>query len=686
MNRSMLLAPLLAISLVVHADEGMWTYDNFPSDTVARKYGFRPEPTWLQEAQLSSVRLAGGCSGSFVSSSGLVMTNHHCAHACIEQLSTAHDDRVANGFYAPSLVAEARCPEIELNQLVDARDVTAAIQAATHGLAPGKEFNERRKAAMTQIESQCAGRDEKVRCDVVTLYGGGVYSLYRYRRFQDVRLVFAPEMDVAFFGGDPDNFNFPRFDLDVAFLRVWEDGKPAKTEHHFGWSATGSKEGDLTFVSGNPGGTDRQLTMAQLRVQRDVVLPHILFDLAQRRGALTVFTQQSAEHRRIAEKELFGVENGFKVLRGHFDALVSPEVWNEHEARESLLRAKVNESADLKARYASAWDDEARALREFEPRRNEYDYIERGRGFSGQLYRAARALVRATAETVKADDQRLREYTNAKLPQLKQLLFSQAPVYKDLELFDLEYSLTKMREVLGVDHPFVRRVLGKKSPRELASELVESRLYDVSFREQLWNGGAQAVRASSDPMVRFALAIDADARPLRKWHDEQIEPQAVAAEERIAAAHFALYGRSQYPDATFTPRLSYGTVSGYVEQGRAIAPYTTFGQVFDRATGRSPFKLPGSWLRAAEEGRVPKGTPLDFTTSNDIIGGNSGSPVFDRDRRIVGLIFDGNIHSTGGNYSFDATVNRAIAVDSRAIQQALQAIYGADRLARELGR
>ena len=685
MNRWLLVAPVLALSLVVHADEGMWTYDNFPADAVARKFGFKPDPAWLREAQLSSVRLAGGCSGSFVSGKGLVMTNHHCAHACIEQLSTAQEDRVAKGFYAPALENEVRCPEIELNELVETRDITAKVKEATQGIAPGKEFNDRRKAAMTRLENECAGQDEKLRCDVVTLYDGGQYQLYKYRRFQDVRLVFAPEMDIAFFGGDPDNFNFPRYDLDVAFLRAWENGKPAVTEHHFGWSPAGSKDGELTFVSGNPGGTDRQLTVAQLKLQRDVVVPRILMDLAQARGAFTVFTQESPEHRRIAEKDLFGIENSFKVLRGHFDALVTPTVWNQLETREKALRARVNADPAMKARYGSAWDDEARALREFEPRRDEYDYIERGRSFGGSLYRYARALVRGTEETAKPDDQRLREYTDAKLPQLRQSLFSSAPVYEDLERFRLAYSLTKMREVLGADHPFVRKVLGKKSPQELADELVKSKLYDVHVREQLWKGGPQAVRASTDPMVQLALAVDADARPLRKWNDEQIEPVTVAARERIAAARFALYGRSEYPDATFTPRLSYGAVAGYIEKGRPIAPYTTMGQAFDRATGRAPFKLPESWLRAAEEGHLAMGTPFNFVTTNDIIGGNSGSPVFDRDRRIVGLIFDGNIHSTGGNYGFDPALNRAVAVDSRALREALQSIYGADRLARELG-
>jgi len=680
------IAPVFALALAfaARADEGMWTYDNFPSAKVAEKYGFAPDQKWLDEARLSSVRLAGGCSGSFVSSDGLVMTNHHCAHSCIEQLSTKDKDFVKDGFYAPGLAAEVKCPEIELNELVQISDVTARVQGATKGLAPGKEFNDKRKAVMAEIEKECAGGNEKLRCDVVELYHGGQYSLYRYKRFQDVRLVFAPEMAIAFFGGDPDNFNFPRYDLDVSFIRAYEDDKPARTEHHFKWSPQGAKEGDLTFVSGHPGGTERELTMAELQYQRDVSLPERLMRYAEYRGALTIFTRTSPEHHRIAEADLFGVENSFKALKGRFEALVAPTLWNKLADREKTLRAKVKANPALQKKYGSAWDDVARATAQYQARHKEYEYIEGGQGFSSRLYRLAKALVRGAEEVTKPDNLRLREYTDSKLPQLKQQLFSKAPVYEDLETFKLGYWLTKLREDLGVDHPFVKKVLGKKSPEELALELAKSKLSDPELRKKLWEGGREAVAASTDPVIVLARLVEPEARALRKWHDEQIDPLHTSAQERIAAAKFELEGKSNYPDATFTLRLSYGAVKGYQENGKNIAPITTFAGAFERATGRDPFKLPESWVVASEKKLVNLATPFNFSTTNDIIGGNSGSPVFDEDRQIVGLIFDGNIYSLGGDYGFDETLNRAIAVHSAALIEALDHLYGAKRIVGEL--
>jgi peptidase S46-like protein len=680
------LAPLfvLALAFAASADEGMWTYDNFPSKKVGQKYGFTPDAQWLQEAQLSSVRLAGGCSGSFVSPDGLVMTNHHCAHSCIEQLSTKDKDFVAQGFYAPAGENEVKCPEIELNELVQITDVTAPVQGATKGLKPGKEFNDKRKAAMAGLEKECAAGDDKLRCDVVELYHGGQYSLYKYKRFQDVRLVFAPELAIAFFGGDPDNFNFPRYDLDVSFIRAWEDGKPAHTAHYFKWSPAGPKDGDLSFVSGHPGGTDRELTVRELQYQRDIALPERLFDLAQWRGALTVFAQSSPEHARISEAELFFVENSFKALKGRFEALTTPTLWNKLADRETKLRARVNNRSSLRHKYGPAWDEVTRAIDAFQPRHKEYQFEEQAAGFNTRLFRIARMLVRGTEELQKPNGERLREYTDGKLPQLKQQLFSRAPIYDDLETFKLSYGLTRLREVLGADHPFVKKVLGKKSPQEMAQELVKSKLADLKLREQLWQGGRDAVAASTDPMIQFARLVDPDARALRKWHDEEIEPLQLAAEEKIASAKFDLEGKSNYPDATFTLRLSYGAVKGYEENGRHIEPLTHFAGAYDRATGRAPFKLPDSWLRANENHQVNLATPFNLCSTNDIIGGNSGSPVFDKDRQIVGLIFDGNIQSLGGDYGFDETVNRAVAVDSAALIEALDHIYGAKRIVGEL--
>ncbi|HEY6912016.1 MAG TPA: S46 family peptidase [Myxococcales bacterium] len=683
MKRPALFCALL-LGLAARADEGMWTYDNFPSKKVQQKYGFAPDAQWLSEAQLSSVRLAGGCSGSFVSPEGLVMTNHHCAHSCIEQLSTKDKDFVAQGFYAPALTDEVKCPEIELNQLTNISDVTAQVQGATKGLKPGKEFNDKRKAAMAGIEKECAAGSDKVRCDVVELYHGGQYSLYKYKRFQDVRLVFAPEFAIAFFGGDPDNFNFPRYDLDVSFIRAWEDGKPAKTEHHFKWSPDGAKEGELTFVSGHPGGTDRELTVRELQYQRDIALPERLFDLAQYRGALTMFTQSSPEHARIGEAELFFVENSFKALKGRFEALTTPTLWNKLAEKEKSLRAKVSARPALRRKYGSSWDEVTRAIDAFQPRHKEYQYEELAAGFNTRLFRIARSLVRGTEELQKPNEQRLREYTDARLPQLKQQLFSKAPIYDDLELFKLSFGLTKLREVLGADHPFVKKVLGKRSPQEVAQELVKSKLADVKLREQLWQGGRDAVAASADPMIQFVRLVDPDARVLRKWHDEEIDPLQRAAEEKIAAARFDLEGKSNYPDATFTLRLSYGAVKGYDENGHHVDPITTFAGGYDRATGRDPFKLPDSWVKANQNHQVDLKTPFDFCSTNDIIGGNSGSPVFDKDRQIVGLVFDGNIQSLGGDYGFDETVNRTVAVHSAALIEALDHIYGASRIVSEL--
>jgi len=688
MKRIVLCALVLAAA--ARADEGMWTFENFPSKQVGKKYGFAPDASWLEEVRLASVRLAGGCSGSFVSPDGLVMTNHHCAHSCIEQLSTKEKDFVAQGFYAPRAEDEVKCPEIELNQLVQVADVTSQVQGATKGLKPGKELSDKRKAAIAGIEKECAAGSDKLRCDVVELYHGGQYSLYKYKRFQDVRLVFAPEFAIAFFGGDPDNFNFPRYDLDVSFIRAYEDGKPAQTAHSFKWSPSGVKDGDLTFVTGNPGRTDRALTMRQLQDERDVVLPSRLAEYAQWRGALTAFTQQSPEHNRIAEAELFGVENNFKRYKGYFESLTAPTLWNKLADHEKTLRAKVAARSSLRRKYGTAWDDVAKAVEAFRAHRKEFTYVELNgalrppTSFDSPLLLIAKMLVRGTDELQKPNDERLKEFSDARLPQLKQRLFSRAPIYPEFELFRLTYALTKMREQLGADHPVVKKVFGKRSPQEIAQELVKSRLYDVKVREQLWQGGRDAVQASDDPAIAFARLIDPDARAVRKWHDEEIEPLETSGAERIAAAKFEIEGKSSYPDATFTPRISYGVVKGWDENGKRVDPITTFAGAFDRATGRDPFKLPESWMAANQNRRIDLSTPFDFVSNNDIIGGNSGSPVIDRSRQIVGLIFDGNIHSLGGDYGFDDSVNRAVAVDSAALIEALDHIYGAKRIVAEL--
>ncbi|BDG04906.1 S46 family peptidase [Anaeromyxobacter oryzae] len=675
---------LVAAPFLATADEGMWTYDNFPSSRVAKKYGFTPTPAWLEQARLASARLAGGCSASFVSEDGLVMTNHHCAHECIEQLSTAQKDFVKDGFYAKTGADEVKCPEIEVNQLLAITDVTARIQKATAG-AEGARFTAAFQAEKAALERECQ-TDASLRCEVVTLYHGGEYGLYRYRRFQDVRLVFAPEFAIAFFGGDPDNFMFPRYDLDVSFLRVYDGGKPAKTPNHFRWSPAGAKAGELTFVSGHPGRTDRLLTIAQLKELRDFSMPDILQRLAEERGLISGFQLLGPEQKRVSTARLFYTENSVKARRGMFDALRDPAFFGQKVKEEEALRARISKDPAKARRYLPAFDAIAKAQARYEQIRRPYTWLEALGGrprIGGDLFWIARHLVRGGEERAKPDGERLSDYHQSALPALEQELFSAAPVNLDFEKLRLAFWLTKVRELLGADHPAVKKLLGKESPDEIAQHVVDgTQLRDVAARRKLWDGGAAAIAASADPMVALARLSDADARAIRKVYEDEVEAVEKKNQGLIAEARFAAYGRSTYPDATFTLRLSYGQVKGWREGDREIAPFTTFAGGYERATGRDPFALPPSWITARDH--VELATPFDFVTTNDIIGGNSGSPVFDKDLQIVGLVFDGNILSLGGDYGFDEAVNRTVAVDSRALIEALSKIYGATRIVDEL--
>ena len=679
------LAPLAALALLAapsaRADEGMWTFDAFPSERVQSAYGFSPTPAWLEDVRLGSARLARGCSGSFVSENGLVMTNHHCAHGCIEQLSTAGKDLVKSGFLARTLAEEGKCPDAEVNQLVGVSDVTSRVRAATKD-ATGEAFEKALRGEMARIEKECQTSDD-LRCDVVTLYQGGLYHLYTYRRFQDVRLVFAPEVAIAFFGGDPDNFMFPRYDLDLAFLRVYEGGKPARMKNWFRWSRGGAQDGELTFVTGHPGGTERDITVAQLQYQKDVALPDRLLSLAELRGLLTGFQLLGPEQKRISTAVLFYAENSYKALRGRLEALGSADLMASKVAAEKALQAGVAKDPDRAKQVLPAFQAIEGAQRRLREIRTELNALELGFDRSIQLFSIARTLVRAAEERPKPNEERLREYRDSNLPVVTQQLFSRAPVHPELEKLLLGHALGKVRERLGADHPVVKKLLGKESPADVAARVVNgTKLRDVTVRRRLWEGGAKALSASADPLVALARAVDPEARAVRKIFEQEVEAVVRKSHELIAEARFALQGRSTYPDATFTLRLSYGQVKGWKEGTREITPFTTLAGTFERATGRDPFELPRSWLAA--KGKLDLGTRFNFVTTNDIIGGNSGSPVINRNAEIVGLIFDGNIHSLGGEYGFDASVNRAVAVHSDAILETLARIYGAQRIVDEL--
>jgi hypothetical protein len=675
---------LAAVHTSARADEGMWTFNNFPADRVAKAYGFRPDQAWLDRVRLASVRLAEGCSAAFVSPRGLVQTNHHCAGECIEQLSTAGHNLIAEGFYATTQADERKCPTVEANQLIEITPVTERIKRATDR-KDGAAFAAALRAESAAIAAECSRNDDNLRCDVVTLYGGGVYDLYKYRRYQDVRLVFAPEVAIAFFGGDPDNFEFPRYDFDVSYLRVYVDGHPLDTAaNYLRYATADAHAGDLVFTSGNPGSTQRLHTVAQLEYERAVSLPRSIAWNAELRGQLTQFAARSPEHARIARTLLYGVENGLKSDKGALAALMESPIIAGQAAAERALRARVAADPALRE-YADGWDGIAATLARYRGADDRHYLVASMQAFDSDLFKYARILVRHAAEKTRPDAERLPDYTDANFPELRQDLLSQAPVYRDLEKLRLTFSLTKLRELLGPDDAFVKKVLGTRSPAQLAAELIDrTRLDDLALRKRLLDAELATLEASDDVMIRFALAIDPDLRAVRKEVDDARTPALTRHGAQIAHARFAIEGTSTYPDATFTLRLSYGTIAGYEVGGRRIDPITRVRGLYARATPAEPFRLPPRWLAA--RAALDPDTPFNLATTNDIVGGNSGSPVINRDAEVVGLAFDGNIESLGGDYGYDAAVNRTVAVSVAILREGLAKVYHADRLVAELAQ
>ncbi len=686
MNRLTLAAAAALLALPALADEGMWTFDNPPRARIADAYGVDLTRAWLDRVRAATVRLETGCTGSFISGTGLILTNHHCAEACIAENSSAGRDLVADGFLAASRDQEVRCQRDAVSVLVGTEDVTAQVVAATAGL-PADEAAEARRATLTRLEQACEEASAKQRggplkCERVTLYQGGQYWLYKYRRYSDVRLVFAPERDIAAFGGDPDNFQFPRWCLDMAVLRAWDGDRPARTPDHLRIDWAGAREGDPVFVAGHPGNTDRLLTVSELETQRNHYLPFWLLRYAELRGRLIQYSKTGAEPRRTADPVLKSIENAIKVRRKQFDSLLDPALFAAAGATEERLRAVVAADPAL-AGAAGAWEQIEAAQRVYRDMMLPYTFIEGAAGFQTTLFNYARALVRAAAERGKPNAERLPEFTDARLAALQQQLRAATPVYPELEIVRLSFSLERMREWLGPDHPVVRQVLGLESPDDLATRLVRGTgLAEPAARIALYEGGSAAVADSQDPMIGLAALLDPAARELRKRYEEQVDEPVRRAQDAIAKARFAVLGTSVYPDATFTLRLSYGAVTGWMEQGEYVTPFTELRRAYERATGQDPFRIPDRWLAAKD--RIDLSTKANFTTSNDIVGGNSGSPMVNAAGDIVGLAFDGNIHSISGSYWFDERMNRSIGVHPAYMRVALEHIYGAKALLAEI--
>jgi len=679
----LLTAAILMLQVVpLPADEGMWTLDNPPLKQLKEKYGFEPTNAWFEHVRLASVRINDGGSGSFISPDGLVLTNHHVALGQLQKVSDAQKNYVADGFNAATLAEEMPCPDLEMNVLISMIHVTDQVLKSVKPGMDAKKALEARKAAIAKIERDSL-KKTGLRSEVVTLYSGGEYWLYRYKKYTEIKLVAAPEDQIAFFGGDPDNFTFPRHDLDFAVFRVYENGKPAKIVHYFKVNPKGAADGELVFVPGNPGSTDRLYTLAQLEAQRDYDYPIRLKLMKRMLSVIKKYAGQGMEQARQAYFMIFGIENGLKVSEGEFQGLKTPGLLERKAKEEQEFRQRIQANPVWQKKFGDAWDTIAAAIEKMKPRTKEFTF----RRLPGmRLNNIALQIVRLVTEIKKPDGHRLDGFHDSQLESLKFRLFSPAPIYPGLEEVMAVNTLTQGLEELGAEDPYMKATLDGKTPEALAKWLLAgTKLADPAVRRALVEGGEAAVAQSTDSYIVLARRVDPILREMRKWVEDNVESVTHPAGEKIGQARFAVYGKAASPDATFTLRLSYGVVKGYPMNGTKAPSKTTFYGLYDRAASfdnQFPFNLPQRYIDLKD--KIDLSTPLNFVSTNDIIGGNSGSPVINRDGELVGLIFDGNIESFVGRFVYDETANRAVSVHSGAIIEVLKKLYGAEKLAKEI--
>jgi len=677
------LAAALLAGAFARADEGMWLYSAPPREQIKKKYGFDLTDAWLEHLMKASVRFNSGGSGSFVSGDGLVITNHHVGADDLQKLSDEKHNYLRDGFHAATLADEKKCVDLELNVLQSIEDVTARVNAAIPAGATGETAMLARRKITAEIEKESLAKTG-LRSDVVTLYQGGAYHLYRFKKYTDIRLVFAPEQGIAFFGGDPDNFEYPRYDLDVCFFRVYENGQPVKPAHFLKWSAKGAQDGELSFVSGHPGSTRRLLTVPELEYIRDNQSPYVLALLKRREVLLSNWSARDAENARRAKDDLFGVQNSRKARDGGLAALQDPVFFGAKVAAEAAFKKQLGDRADGRDALA-AFARIAEAQKSIAAIATRQRLLEGAAGFNADSFGLARSLLRAGDERPKPNGERLREYSDARRESFEQQLFSDKPIYTDLEILTLADSLAFLVEQLGADDPIVKTVLAGKSPRARAADLITgTKVRDVAFRKKLYEGGAAAVTTAKDPLIEVARAVDAEARSLRKIVESADETKQ-QAQATIGKARFAVEGTGNYPDATFTLRLSYGPVIGYEENGQKIPSMTTIAGLYERSArqgNKGDFELPERWLK--KKAALNLSTPFNFVSTCDIIGGNSGSPSVNRAGEFIGIIFDGNLQSLSADYGYEDVQSRALSVHSAGILEALRKVYEVPALANEL--
>ena len=682
-SRLPLLVLATAFALPALADEGMWPFNNVPSAYLKKTYGWAPDQAWLDHVRLASVRFNSGGSGAFVSGTGLVLTNHHVGAGCIQKISSPEHDYIKNGYFARSAAEEVKCPDLELNVLEGIEDVTAQVNSGVKAGMTGAQVLDAQKAEQAKLEKEC---NEKtgLRCNTITLYAGGEYDLYKYKKYTDVRLVVAPEFGIAFFGGDPDNFTYPRWDIDFALFRIYENDKAVRPQHYLTWNSAGPKENELVLVSGNPGATARLDTLAQLEFDRDLRYPLQIEYLSRRAKLLHDFSDKGPENARMANRALFGIENSFKANSGRLQALKDPGVMAKKAEEEKELKAKVAGDPKLSA-SAGAWDAIAAAHKAYAQRYKRDAVMTRALASSPQMTNA-RTIVRYVVEKEKANEKRLEEFRESSLKSLEFSLYSPAPIYPALEKVTIADSLKEMVEKLGADDPFVKKVLAGKAAEERAGELVEgTKLKDVAFRKELVAGGVKAVEESTDPMIVLARQTDPELREVRKWRADNVESVDKSNGALIAKALFAVKGKDRSPDATFTLRLAFGPAKGYVENGQSVPFETPWNGMYahsEKHGGKPPYDLPKSYLDV--KGKVDPKTPVNYVTTADTTGGNSGSPAVNAKGELIGLLFDGNIQSLGNDVVYTEDVARSVCVHTAAITETLRHVYNAGGVADEL--
>jgi len=673
----------LWLLLPLSADEGMWPYNLVPKDYLAKKYNFKVTDEWLDHLRLASVRF-GGASASFVSPDGLVLTNHHVGRGAIQNLSTAERNLIKTGFYARTREEELKCPGVELWVLQEIEDVTDKVLSAEKpGMSP-QEVAAARQKVIAALEKEISEKSG-LRGTVVTLYSGGMYHLYKYRTYSDVRLVFASEEDIAFFGGDPDNFTYPRYDLDISLFRLYENGQPLKTQHYLKWATAGIKEGNLVFCSGNPGSTGRLLTSDQLLFLRDVSYPFTIANYKRRQALLHEYCQKGPEYERIALNTLFGIENSLKAITGYQSGLLDKKLMAKKQAEEQKIRQAIANNPELAKEYGQAWEEIAQVQKEYTSFFRPFMFFERAQGFNTVYFNIARTLVRLATEKDKPNEQRLREFREANLASIRRSVLSPAPIYDDFEIYKLADSLKQLKEELP-EFQETKWLLGSKSCEEVAKELVSgTKLKDLEIRKKYLEGGLEAIYQSDDPMVKLALMVDPVSRGLRQRYEKSVEAVEIKNGTLIARALFKLKGTSIPPDATATLRLSFGVVKGYVENNQKIPYQTNFAGLYERAKKfnfQPPYSLPERYLQ--RKSALNLQTPLNFVATIDSIGGNSGSPVVNRNGEFVGVLFDGNIQSLPTRFVYEEEISRSVMVHAQGIIEALIKIYDAKPLADEL--